>query len=155
MHEGTKYMRCLELFRKIHLFCENECNQMLAEYDLTYAQLQLLDFLFLQNEQGMPVNQRRIEEMLGLKNPTVTGLINRLETKGFLLRVADVQDRRANIILLTDKAHRLRDEMEEVAGSMEEGLLRGFGTEEKRELERLLKKIYQNVVQKSWRFLSD
>ena len=82
-------MRCSELLKQISLRYECECNRLLSEYDLTLSQLELQHFLFTQQEKGIPVNQRSIEEMLHLKNPTVTGILKRLESKGFVVRVND------------------------------------------------------------------
>ena len=138
-------MRYTELLKQICLRYECECNRMLSEYDLTLSQLELQHFLFEQQEKGVPVNQRFIEEMLHLKNPTVTGILNRLESKGFIVRVADARDRRVNIVVLTDKARALREEVAETAERTEEMLLEGFTEAEREQLIHLLGKMYANI----------
>ena len=138
-------MRYTELLKQISLRYECECNRLLSEYDLTLAQVELQHFLFLRQEQGVPVNQRSIEEMLHLKNPTVTGILNRLESKGFIVRVADPRDRRVNIIMLTDKAVALRGEVVRAAEKTESMLTEGFSEEEKAQLQYLLGKMYANI----------
>ena len=138
-------MRYTELLKQISLRFELECNRMLSEYDLTLAQMELQHFLFIQREKGVSVNQRLIEEMLHLKNPTVTGILNRLENKGFVVRLPDPHDRRVNIVALTDKADALRDEVAATRDKTEEMLLEGFTDEEKQQLAFLLGKLYANV----------
>ena len=138
-------MRYSELLKQICLRFEVECNRILSEYDLTLAQMELQHFLFLQQEKGVPVNQRLIEETLHLKNPTVTGILNRLEGKGFVVRVASERDRRANIIVLTEKAHHMREEVLSAVARKEEALLSGFSEEEIDQLGALLAKMYANM----------
>ena len=138
-------MRYTELLKQISLRFELECNRMLSEYDLTLAQMELQHFLFIQREKGVSVNQRLIEEMLHLKNPTVTGILNRLENKGFVVRLPDPHDRRVNIVALTDKADALRAEVAATRDKTQEMLLEGFTDEEKQQLAFLLGKLYANV----------
>ena len=142
---GETLMRCSEMLKQISLRYECECNRLLSEYDLTLSQLELQHFLFQQQEKGVAVNQRFIEEMLHLKNPTVTGILNRLESKGFVARVADPRDRRVNIVCLTDKACSLRDAVVATAEKTERMLLEGFTDAEKEQLVRLLGKMYANI----------
>lgn len=138
-------MRCSELLKQISLRYECECNRMLSEYDLTLSQLEMQHFLFTQQEKGVAVNQRLIEETLHLKNPTVTGILNRLESKGFVVRVADAHDKRVNIVCLTDKARALRAEVVATAAKTEGLLLEGFSDAEKEQLVYLLGKMYANI----------
>ena len=142
---GGRRMRCSELLKQISLRYECECNRLLSEYDLTLAQLELQHFLFAQQEKGVAVNQRSIEEMLHLKNPTVTGILNRLESKGFVARVADPRDKRVNIVCLTDKARALRDEVAATVEKTEGILLEGFTDAEKEQLICLLSRMYANI----------
>ena len=138
-------MRYAELLKQISLRYECECNRILSEYDLTLSLLELQHFLFTQQEKGVEVNQRSIEDMLHLRNPTVTGILNRLESKGFIVRTASARDRRANIIRLTEKACRLREEVLAAADAQESVLLAGFTEEELDQLERMLRKMYGNI----------
>ena len=138
-------MRCSELLKQISLRYECECNRLFSEYDLTLAQLELQYFLFQQQEKGVSVNQRTIETTLHLKNPTVTGILNRLEGKGFVARVADPRDRRVNIVCLTDKALALHEKVVATAEKTEGILLEGFSDAEKEQLARLLGKMYANL----------
>lgn len=139
-------MYYMQMIRQIMMGFERECNRVLSEYDLTFSQLELQHFLFEQQEKGIPVNQRSIEATLHLKNPTVTGTLNRLESKGFIVRVEDEHDRRSNIILLTDKAHRLRDDVMNSTREREEQLTKGLTLEDHKNLRRILGKMFENVV---------
>ena len=72
-------------FKRIHMIMDYNFNSVVARYDLTTAQADMLILLF--HNKGTPMCQKDIEERLGLKNPTVTGTLKRLEAKGFIERV--------------------------------------------------------------------
>lgn len=49
------------------------------------------------------INQREIEKKFNLSNPTVNGILNRLENKGLIKRISDEKDKRVkNIIALKE-----------------------------------------------------
>ena len=50
------------------------------------------------------MNQKDIEKELDISNPTVTGILNRLEVKGLITRVPCRHDARAKNIEVTEKA---------------------------------------------------
>ena len=45
-----------------------------------------------------------LETGLTLKNPTVTGLLNRLEEKGFITREQNLNDKRSKFIKMTEES---------------------------------------------------
>lgn len=89
-------------FKRIHMIMDYNFNSVVARYDLTTAQADMLILLF--HNKGTPMCQKDIEERLGLKNPTVTGTLKRLEAKGFIKRVPLESDHRFNQITPTPRA---------------------------------------------------
>lgn len=65
-----------------------------ARYDLTPAQASILMYL---EKADHPVNQRELENYFRLSNPTVTGLMKRMEAKGFIRREISQADAVPNI----------------------------------------------------------
>jgi DNA-binding MarR family transcriptional regulator len=59
---------------------------------------------------GSPLPMRELAGLLGCDSSNVTGLIDRLETRGLVSREPDVQDRRVKHVVLTPGGERLRDE---------------------------------------------
>ena len=57
-----------------------------AKYDLTKSQIDVLRILRFSNH---PLCQKDIQDFLHVTNPTVTGLLNRLESKGLIKRICD------------------------------------------------------------------
>lgn len=83
---------------------KNQLDAMLQRYDLTGTQTFTLIYLFKANEKGQQIKQKDIEMDMEISNPTVTGILNRLEQKGLIQRVSCKKDARAKNIIVTKKA---------------------------------------------------
>ena len=79
-------------FKQIDNIYEKEFNNRLKKLGLTASQCAVLDYLF--NSSADEVNQRDIEKALSLKNPTVTGILKRMEENGFVFIVPSTRDKR-------------------------------------------------------------
>ena len=73
------------LLKQINNVYEKDFNNRLRTLGITASQCAVLDYLLTSRKEE--VNQRDIEKALCLKNPTVTGLLKRLDEKGFILVV--------------------------------------------------------------------
>ncbi len=67
--------------KQINNVYEKDLTERLKIIGITSSQCAVLDFLFHTNKDE--VNQIDVEKGLNLKNPTVTGLLKRLDEKGF------------------------------------------------------------------------
>ena len=72
------------MFKQISTIYEKEFNNRLRKLGITASQCAVLDYLF--NASIEEVTQKDIEKGLNLKNPTVTGILKRLE-EGCMLTV--------------------------------------------------------------------
>lgn len=120
-----------------------ECNRELKSFNLTSAQLDVIFFLF--ESSNCEVNQKDIQKHLGLRNPTVTGILNRLEEKGFITRISGVIDRRYKKIVLTDKSSSIRNQVYQGVDFMEARLMQGLTAVEQDNLQQLIKKVLKNI----------
>ena len=93
------------------------------------------------------VNQRDVERGLSLKNPTVTGLLKRLEEKGFIFCVPNTADKRKKNIFLTEKAYDIQRKMEANRRKLDRQLTRGLTKKEVAALERGLEKVLYNIAE--------
>ncbi len=78
-----------------------------------------------------------------MTNPTVTGLLQKLEEKKLLERVPHPEDRRSKLLVLTDHALALREELLALAESLEAQMTARLSAEERRLLATLLTKTIQ------------
>ena len=80
----------------------NKVNKNLVEFNLTCVQHEILCFIN-KNEKERDVFQKDIEKCLKLTNPTVTGIIKRLEEKQMIVRCSSSIDARYKCLHLTEK----------------------------------------------------
>ena len=129
----------------IHLAFENRFNQNLQELNLTSSQMHLLVYLDRCENEGKKVNQRMIEKHLHLSNPTVTGLLQRLEAKGFVSRKISDTDGRNKEIQQTDACKALHNEMHRRLDAENDKMVTGLSEQDRQELNRLLMVVLKNM----------
>lgn len=91
--------------------------QRLNEFGLTATQYITLWSLYECDEE-IPLSQ--LGRKLFLDNPTMTGIIDRMERDGFLERVPDENDRRVIKVRLTKKSKALRGQIQEIATDIDQ-----------------------------------
>lgn len=131
------------IVKQINNLYEKEFNALLKTIGITASQCAVLDFLFYTDKEE--VNQKDIETSLSLQNPTVTGLLKRLDEKGYILSVPSATDRRRKKIYLTEKAYDIRRVVEHSRKAIDKRLTYGLNEKEKTSLYKTLEKILYNV----------
>lgn len=81
----------------------------------------------------------------GLAKTTLTGMLDRMENQGYVVRVPDKSDRRQLRIALTDKSKGLQAAYNRVSEQMSALFYRGFTREEIQAFESALKRILNNL----------
>ena len=123
-------------FRCIQSQLEKAMNEQLKEFDLTKSQLDILRFLKYVKKDH--VNQKDIEEFFHISNPTVTGLLNRMEQKGYVVRVHSPDDKRIRYIQITDKVEDIDKKIKKHIDYSEGVIAKGLSQEERNLLFKLL-----------------
>lgn len=131
------------LIKQINNVYEKDFNKILKTIGITSSQCEVLDYLFHSSKEN--ITQRDIERHLNLKNPTVTGLLKRLDEKGFILSVPSVVDKRCKNIYLTEKAYDIQKKMEAGRKKSDRQLTRGMSKKEIQALEKMLEKVLYNI----------
>lgn len=126
-----------------------ECciNKALGETNLTQSQLRVL-LCICENEArgGEVLFQKDIERILMLSNPAVTGIVQRLESKGLIERKTAFSDCRHKEIHSTEESRRLAAQLLELKRSHEAMLLDGISPEEREVLYRCLDRMLRNCI---------
>lgn len=133
------------LFKQINNVYEKEFNNRLKRLGITSSQCEVLDFLLQSSKDE--VTQRDIERALNLKNPTVTGLLKRLDEKGFILSVPSGKDRRCKNIYLTEKAYDIQKRMEMERKKLDKMLTLGMTKKETDALYKMLNRVLYNIAE--------
>ncbi len=113
-----------------------ESGPHLRPYDLTSQQLWLLSRLA--EDEGVPIGT--LAETLQCHSSNVTGMVDRLETRGLVVRKPDATDRRVKLVALTPKGRELRGKLLEIARRPPEALVDRLDSEQLQTLNDLLAK---------------
>lgn len=131
------------LFKQINNVYEKDINNQLKGLGITSSQCEVLDYLFHSDKEE--VNQKDIEKALNLKNPTVTGILQRLDEKGFILIVPNGKDKRKKNVHLTEKAYDIQRKMESDRRRIDKNLTLGMSKREIQALQKMLNRVLYNV----------
>lgn len=131
------------LLKVIQENAERHANQIFKPVELTSSQVRVLKFL--RGRCGEPTTQKEIEHHLMVSHPTIVGIVQRLEHKGFVRTQFDGADKRNKYIYLTKKEGELYEQMRSHHETMEALLTAGMTPEQVEQLRELLTMVYENV----------
>ena len=136
----------LFLFRRFRFLDQagkQRVDQQFQEMELTAMQSYILRYLH--ERRGEVVYPKDIEQRFRLTHPTVSGLLARLEAKGFITCTPDPDDRRCKRVEQTEKAGQCHRVICETFRALERETLRGFSPEEVQTLLALLDRAIENL----------
>lgn len=116
----------------------------LTEMDLTGQQSFVLRYL--SEHEDSVVYPKDIERRFRLTHPTVSGILQRLERKGYIICVPEPNDRRCKRITLTPVAREVQMDIWRHINDMEQTMTRGMRQDEIETLLRLLDLAAQNLA---------
>jgi DNA-binding MarR family transcriptional regulator len=102
-----EYKEILINIRKIVRSLNLESKKIQKEHGVSIPQLMCLDYLG--EKENMRSTQGEIAKYLNLNSSTMSGIIDRLELKGYVARLPNPDDRRTVYISLTAKGLKLLD----------------------------------------------
>ncbi len=118
----TNLLRMIDIRIRKDLDLRNE--------DLQLPSLQVRVLVFLLQHDEKEINPRDLEHYFHISKPTITGVLKRLEEKGYLHYEASKKDHRYKQIVLDDKAYQCGKQLELNFKAMEERLYRGLSKED-------------------------
>ncbi|MCP1638992.1 MarR family winged helix-turn-helix transcriptional regulator [Streptococcus gallinaceus] len=127
------------LVKMAELAFERVSNRRTQELDLTTSQFRILKFLTTHPDQT--IRQIDIEKRFGMTNPTVTGILQNLEKKGMIKRIASTEDKRSKHVSATSLAMEKAQDIARISQEIEAELTAHFSKEEKETLSQLLQKL--------------
>lgn len=114
--------------RILHACNEQAMTTALTQMELTSAQGLILGYLA---HHDAPPCSRDLEDFFHLSHPTVSGLLARMEKKGFIALRTDETDRRCRRIHILPKGRQCTEMMHAAILANEEKLVQGFSEEDK------------------------
>ncbi|MGV0877769.1 MarR family transcriptional regulator [Martelella sp. FLE1502] len=104
---------CFAVYATEHAF-QRAYKPLLAELGLTYPQYLAMMVLW----EGRPVTVNELGRRLGLDSGTLSPLLKRLETAGYIMRKRGREDERRVEVALTEKGRTARGKARNVAASI-------------------------------------
>lgn len=148
VNKMSEERECLgRLFKQIHLAFKMRGSELMKSVEVTPAQMDIMLLLNTKERNGSEVTQRDIETDLRLSNPTVTGLLNRMEEKGFIRRVRKETDKRCRFIYMTEQGRTNMEMLERARRQGEAYIVKGMTDRQVEELGRLLKIVLSNLTE--------
>ena len=135
-HIGTK-------LKALSTAITQEINRGTAELGLTGSQSFFLGYLVRHRDRT--VYPRDLEREFDFSHPTVSGILQRLQTKGFVTFQPGETDRRCKQVLVTDKAVECHAAVMRQIAQTEARAVAGMQPEEIQELDRLLGMMMNNM----------
>ena len=137
-----------QLFFRLWRASHTRTANALATIGLTPALFGVLNFL---RHHGAAI-QLEIASAMGIDPSAMVALIDQLESAGLAKRRPHPDDRRAREVTITAKGRRALERGRRMASGVEDEVLRGLSSSERRELVRLLRRaLEQAPPQSPWR----
>ena len=130
---------CGTLLKQIHDIMEKNANNVLREQELTISQSGVL--VLLDAKEGKTATFKELEKDFGVSQPTMVGILNRLEQKNLVEILVDSEDKRIRKAHLTLKGADKCKEGYKHMKTAEELLLKSLTDDEIIEFNRLLLKV--------------
>lgn len=132
-----------ESLRQICNLIKKHFNKDFEKLGLTFSQSGVL--IFILTNKHKEINQRDIEKEFDLTNPTVNGILNRLETKGLIKRINNENDKRVKNIIPLQKAEEFLEVVNQKKRKLENNMLQNIPPEELNVFYNVLQKINNNL----------
>lgn len=136
-------MDCGLLIKNIDLCLAKKANNSLIDDDITLSQLRFLSYLY--EKDGYTASLKEMERFYDVSQPTVAGMMKRLERKGLVSTSPDPRDRRAKNATLTARGKNLLKHQETFHCMTQNTLLEPLAPEERIAFMDMLQRVWENI----------
>ena len=130
------------LVRIMHWCGSNAMDNAMKKMDLTSSQGHIMAYLAHAKTPPCP---RDLEAEFHMTHPTVSGLLSRLEQKGFIELRTDPEDRRVKRIYVLEKGIQCHEVMHQTIQNNEQRMVQGFTPEEQELFLSFLQRAIRNM----------
>ena len=138
----------LEDMRKISLGIETKLNKMMTQLGLTASQGYVLIYILEHASQG--ISSTQLHRKLGVSRATVSGLLKKLRTKGYLEFQDCEHDNRLKMIFVTKQGTELREILKQNIMRASGVIFADFSKNEVETMNELQQKILENLYREQW-----
>ena len=128
--------RLIFLISKVYQKLIINLQKAFSENGLEVTPIQVMLLFFLQKNDGSSLTQ--ISQGLMLENPTITGLIDRLEKSGYVKRSDHPNDRRVYLVHITEKGNKVANKALPIIKKLNEQIKEGYSKGEIEDFKKVL-----------------
>lgn len=122
-------------------------DRAMKDSGLSGTAIQVIGLITRANKLGNPICSKDLESALHVSNPTMSGVLKRLEQKGLIERRESGGDARTKEIILTEKGDKLHEHADHFIVRLKEDNFSNFSQEDMITLNSLLLKVFNNLIE--------
>lgn len=130
-------------FKLLMYTLDKSKNRVFKKFGITSSQADILLYLLLNKEKE--IYQKNIENQFSLSNPTVNGIVDRLESKKLIFREKIEKDKRLTLIRLTPQSLKLEKNIVDSLIKFNENIMKEITENEIHIFEQVINKMLENI----------
>lgn len=140
-------LRVLVLMGMLFNMGRAQFDRGMREVGLTHSQVMVIAYLYKNRDCGRELTSHELEQVFHVSNPTMSGILKRLEKKGKIKRIPGKTDKRSKQLLLETSTDSFFRQLENQVKTTRMALFQGISEEQLCETEEVLKKLLHNMEQ--------
>ena len=138
-------LRVMVLMRRLFNMKRAQFDRGMREVGLTHSQVMVIAYLYKNRDCGRELTSHELETAFHVSNPTMSGILKRLEKKGQIKRIPGKTDKRSKQLLLEEDTDLFLQQLDQQVKKARKALFQGISEEELIETETILKKLLHNM----------
>ena len=130
------------LINKASKQLKNKLDKALREFDITAAQFSVIIQI---HSKEQPITAAEIAERVGADRPTISGIINRLEKKGIVIKLDNPEDKRSSYLEIDKNSTRLVDKIKTISDELTVDIFSIYSKEEAKLFTGMLYKLIERT----------
>jgi len=130
------------LFIKASRQLRNKLDKALKAFDITAAQFSVIRQI---QSSEQPITAAEIAQRLRSDRPTISGIINRLEKKGIVLKVDNPEDKRSSYLQIDKGSNQLVDKITTISDGLTGDIFSIYSEEEAKQLIRMIHQLIERT----------
>ena len=127
--------------KRTYMCMRNAFDEELSEFNLTTSQFEILGYLY----QTDGLEQKQLQICTGVRAATLTGILDKLETRDLISRIPSDEDGRAKIVRMRPEGAALFAQLFDTMHRFEDKMLLGFSIAERALLTDWLERVAANL----------
>lgn len=120
----------------------NKLDKALKEFDITAAQFSVINQI---NSSDEPITAAQIAERLGSDRPTISGIINRLESKGIVIKAYNPEDKRSSYLRINNDSLPLVASITKITDELALNIFSVYTEEEAKNLIKMMNQLLERT----------